>query len=152
MMNPETREQELIEFENVKAIRDWVKSHGRGSLAMVRPDGLHRVLNTSTYARLDPAALYTVKAAFDQQGVLATKHHQIFDKAWENLCRVRMIEWFDQQGIYVVEHDRVLYDPEKGDSPAVEWEGMWRGVDESLYVLDCKYSVTSVYIPLLRRL
>jgi hypothetical protein len=61
-------------------------------------------------------------------------------------------DWFEEQGIYVVEMERFVHEPGSDASPAAEWEGMWKGLDGTVYLLECKYNMTAVYSALLRRL
>ena len=64
----------------------------------------------------------------------------------------QLTDWVDEQGIYVLEMARLFYEPGKDASPAAEWEGVWRGVDGTVYLLGCKYNMAAVYSALLRRL
>jgi hypothetical protein len=115
-------------------------------LSIIRPGQPPLILDESEYGTLDPGALYSITSTFHIQGVLASEHNRIFDKAWKNRCRFRLADWFEEQGIYVVEMERVLYEPGNGGSPAAEWEGVWRRVDDSVYLLECKYyNITLVY-------
>lgn len=43
------------------------------------------------------------------------------------------MNWFEEEGIYVVEKERVLFQPGKGGSLAAEWEGVWRGVNDTVW-------------------
>jgi hypothetical protein len=45
-----------------------------------------------------------------------------------------------------------VHEPGSDASPAAEWEGMWKGLDRTVYLLECKYNMTAVYSALLRRL
>ena len=44
------------------------------------------------------------------------------------------------------------FEPGRDASPAAEWEGVWRGVDGTVYLLECKYNMTAVCSALLCRL
>jgi hypothetical protein len=141
-----------MEFQSATALRAWVKSHRRGILSVIRPGQLPLVLDPTHYDCLDPEAVYSISATFHQQGIFAVKHNQGFDKAWENRCRLKLNDWFEEQGIYVVEMERLVHEPGSDASPAAEWEGMWKGLDGTVYLLECKYNMTAVYSALLRRL
>jgi hypothetical protein len=150
IVDPETDKAEQLEFRSSNALRDWINGHHKGGLALVRPGQPRLILDQAEYDSLDPTALYSFKSTVYTQAALATKHNGVFDRAWEIRCRRRIMDWFEEETIYVVEGDRVLY--EQGSVvPAAEWEGAWRGVDGTVYLLESKYNMTCVYFALLHR-
>jgi hypothetical protein len=58
---------------------------------------------------------------------------------------MRMNDWFDEQGIYVIEMGRILKNFNKKDSHLAEWEGIWKGLDGKIYLLECKFRMRLVY-------
>jgi hypothetical protein len=102
------------------------------------------MIDPINYEHLDQNALYEISGSFQQRGTLAVKHDRVFDRAWEQRCRLRLSEWFEEEGLYLVELDRVLYNAVGVCKCLAEWEGVWRGVDGTVYLLECKYCVTTV--------
>jgi hypothetical protein len=132
-----------MEFESGNALWRWVKSHNYRMLSIVRLGQPPRVIDPINYEHLDQNASYAISGLFQHSGTLAVKHNRVFDRPWEQRCRLRLGEWFEEEGLYLVELDRVLYDAE-GVKCLAEWEGVWRGVDGTVYLLKCKYRVTTV--------
>jgi hypothetical protein len=153
-MDPDVDEMKIMEFTGVEALEDWIKWHQRGLLSVVRPNKPPLVFKPSEYNSLDPEALYSIASTESHtQALLATKHNRIFDKAFENRCRLRLGEWFVEQGIYVVEQERIVWTTAgSGAVPAAEWDGAWRSPDGTTYLLECKFNISIVYSALLCRL
>jgi hypothetical protein len=152
ILDPHSDKPEICEFDSVKALREWVRWHQRGLLSILRDGKPPLVLQSSRYNSLDPNAVYSITSTFHTQALLPTKHNRILDKAWENRCRLRLIDWFDERGMYVIEMERALYEQGRDASPAAEWEGIWKGLDGTVYLLECKYQMDAVYSAVLRRL
>jgi hypothetical protein len=96
ILDPDSKHQDGLEFQSARALRLWVKSQ-RGTLSVIRPGQIPLVLDPTHYDRLDPDAVYLISATFPQQGILAVKHNRVSDKAWENRCRLKLNDWFEEQ-------------------------------------------------------
>jgi hypothetical protein len=147
ILDPQTKMEEELEFRNVNVLDEYVKVHKRGMLALVRPNLPLVILRKQDYRSLDPSGLYTIKSSYYKQGVLAEKHGQVFHKAWENKCRLRLTDWFEEEGVYVVEQERVLYESGNAGQPMADWQGVWAGVDGTIFFVESKYTMTMVYPP-----
>jgi hypothetical protein len=151
IFDPDSEDQNVIEFQSVNALHAWVKSQ-YGPLALIRPKGQPPLIfDRSRYGSLDLKALYTIASCY-RNLVPAPQHNHVLDKEWGNRCRLRLADWFDEQGVYVVEMEQVLYESSNGGSPMAEWEGVWKGLDDTVYLLECKCYMTGVYSALLCRL
>jgi hypothetical protein len=142
-VDPETGEPKPLMFSSVKTLRDYVKRFA-GVLSLVRP-GRPLLILDSRYD-LDPSQLYTWghrmsdEAWTEVQGRLLEKQDPCDDREWEDRCRSRVSEYFEEEGVYVVEQPI----EQDVDSPVAEWKGMWKGVDDSIYLLECKSRITAV--------
>jgi hypothetical protein len=141
ILDPETGSQGPMRFQTLDALRDYVKSSRRGVLSVVGPpDQGPLLLDKSKYATLDPSQVYSVVPSIPPAEMTIESHNQVFDRHWENRCRMRLSEYFEEEGLYVVEQPRLI------SGQQASWQGIWMGVDESVYLLECKSRISSVHM------
>jgi hypothetical protein len=153
-VDPENGALETIVFPSVKTLRDYIKRSG-GALSLIRPGKPLLVLDPG-YANLDPSQFYTWGYRLSEEastkilGRILEIQDPCVDHEWEDRCRTRVSEYFEEEGVYVVEQP--IDSEQDVDSPVAEWKGMWKGVDDSVYLLECKSRITAVsmsWVPVL---
>ena len=145
---PTEESPHLCKFTDAKLLARFVQNH-RGLLRSFDP--LTQTMEyhkESQFAMLDSSRVYEVYSAFYNHDLDRLHHHQTADKAFEEKSRLAVQSFFKSHNIEVKELPRVWYNEYNNpqSETAIEWEGVWQGHPNQLYLLESKHVISSVTV------